>query len=139
MIACNGNQSGMRGREAFDPPRSELRGGSIRDRTPLVPADHDKIGVMRLRAGRDGTGRISDADIDVVRELAPAQPSANLALKTALGPRPPCFDDRSRTPLIIRRPPKKSPGPGRGYCPQGRSPDRCQTPISTKYPKPAVE
>jgi hypothetical protein len=109
MIACNGNQSEMRGREAFDPPRSELRGGSLRDRTPLVPADHDKIGVMRLRAGGDGTGRISDADIDVVRELAPAQPSANLALKTALGPRPPCFDDRSRTPLIIRRPPQKKP------------------------------
>src|SRR5262245_7072021 len=51
---------------------------------------------MRLRAGRDGTGGISDADIDAIRQFAPTQPSANLALETVLGPRPPCFDDRSR-------------------------------------------
>src|SRR5262245_43817639 len=78
------------------PQQAPDRGESIRDRTPLVPAGHDQIDVMRLRAGRDGTGRISDADIDAVRQLAPAQPSANLALETALGPRPPCLDDRSR-------------------------------------------
>jgi hypothetical protein len=71
-------------------------GGPVRDRTPLVPAGYHEIDVMRLRAGRDGTGRISDADIDAVRQLATSQPSANLGLETALGLCPPCFDDPSR-------------------------------------------
>jgi len=75
-------------------------GGPVRDRTPLVPAGYDEIDVMRLRAGRDGTGRISDADIDAVRQLAASQPSANLDLETALGLYPPCFDDRRRKSAV---------------------------------------
>jgi hypothetical protein len=68
----------------------------IRECMPLVPGGHDKIDVMRLRAGRDDTDGISNADIDAVRQLMARQPPANLGLETALGVRPPGFDDRSR-------------------------------------------
>ena len=43
-------------------------GEPVRDRTPLVPAGYHEIDVMPLRAGCDGTGRISDADIDAMDE-----------------------------------------------------------------------
>jgi hypothetical protein len=54
-------------------PQQPFNGGGderIRERTPSVPAGHHKIDVMGLRASRDGTGGISNADIDSIRQLA---------------------------------------------------------------------
>jgi hypothetical protein len=59
----------------------------------LVPTSHDEIDVMRLSAGRDGTGRISHADIDAIGQLA--APSARFSLEVGPGARPLRLDDRS--------------------------------------------
>ena len=71
-------------------------GECSRKRTPSVPSGHHKIDVMRMRPSRDGTGGISNADIDAIRQVAMREPSANLSLEVTLGVHPLCFDDRSR-------------------------------------------
>jgi hypothetical protein len=53
----------------LDPPQqtAEGRGGEhMRERTQMVPTGHDEIDVERSRPRGDGTGGLSNSDIDTV-------------------------------------------------------------------------
>jgi hypothetical protein len=67
----------------------------IRERTPSVPAGHHEIDIISLRARRNGNSRISNADINAIRQLVARHPSANLSLEVAPSVRPSRFDDGS--------------------------------------------
>ena len=84
-------------------PQQTPEGGVFkpaREPAPLMPAGHDKVDAMALRPRRNGAGRISDADVDAVRQLVTPQPSANFSLELVPGVTPLCFNGRSRSSAI---------------------------------------
>jgi hypothetical protein len=71
----------------------------MRERT-LVPAGHNEIDAMGLRAGCDGPGGFSNPDVDTVRQVAAPQPLASLGLEMTPGARSLRFDDSDRKPAV---------------------------------------
>jgi hypothetical protein len=66
----------------------------------LVSTGHDKIDAMGVRAGCNGPGGFSNADVDAARQVAAPQPPARLGLEMALGSRALLFDDPGRQPAV---------------------------------------